>query len=310
MKFIDLFAGAGGLRIPFDELGLQAVFSSEIDKFAQKSYLSYFGEMPHGDITEIDPKDIPDHDILLAGFPCQPFSQAGHKKGFEDTRGTLFFNIEEILRVKQPKAFLLENVKGLRGHDNGNTFRIISERLSQLGYYFKDKVLNARDFGLPQNRERVFIVGFRDFDKFFSFEFPDKLNKTIKLCDILESNPNEKYTISDQLWAGHKRRKAEHKEKGNGFGYNIFNENSEYTNTISARYYKDGSEILIEQAGKNPRKLTPYEASQLQGFPKDYVEKAKNNGLSDVQLYKQFGNAVPVAVIREIAKNILKVLHE
>ncbi len=310
MKFIDLFAGAGGLRIPFDELGLQAVFSSEIDKFAQKSYLSYFGEMPHGDITEIDPKDIPDHDILLAGFPCQPFSQAGHKKGFEDTRGTLFFNIEEILRVKQPKAFLLENVKGLRGHDNGNTFRIISERISQLGYYFKDKVLNARDFGLPQNRERVFIVGFRDFDKFFSFEFPDKLNKSIKLGDILESNPNEKYTISDQLWTGHKRRKAEHKEKGNGFGYNIFNENSEYTNTISARYYKDGSEILIEQVGKNPRKLTPYEASQLQGFPKDYVEKAKNNGLSDVQLYKQFGNAVPVAVIREIAKNILKVLNE
>jgi DNA (cytosine-5)-methyltransferase 1 len=309
MKFIDLFAGAGGLRIPFDELGLESVFSSEIDKFAQKTYYSYFGEIPHGDITEVEPKDIPDHDILLAGFPCQPFSQAGHRKGFADTRGTLFFNIEEILRVKQPQAFLLENVKGLRGHDKGRTFKVISENLSKLGYHFKDEVLRAKDFGLPQNRERVFIVGFKEFEKSFNFQFPTPLNLKTRLGDILEESPDEKYTISDKLWAGHQRRKAQHKTKGNGFGYGMFNEESEYTNTISARYYKDGSEILIEQDGKNPRKLTPYEASQLQGFPEDFIEKARKNGLSDVQLYKQMGNAVPVSVIREIAKNMIKVLN-
>jgi DNA (cytosine-5)-methyltransferase 1 len=309
LKFIDLFAGAGGLRIPFDELGLKAVFSSEIDKFAQKTYYSYFGEMPYGDITKIEPEDIPDHDILLAGFPCQPFSQAGKKEGFADTRGTLFFNIEEILRVKRPRAFLLENVKGLRGHDKGKTFKVISENLAKLGYHFKDEVLKAKDFGLPQNRERVFIVGFLDFEKNFKFEFPRALNLETKLGDILEKVPDEKYTISDKLWAGHQRRKAMHKIKGNGFGYGLFNEESEYTNTISARYYKDGSEILIEQKGKNPRKLTPFEASQLQGFPKYFIEKAKQNGLSDVQLYKQMGNSVPVSVIREIAKNIVGILN-
>jgi DNA (cytosine-5)-methyltransferase 1 len=308
MKFIDLFAGAGGLRIAFDELGLEAVFSSEIDKFAQKTYFSYFGETPFGDITKANPEDIPDHDILLAGFPCQPFSQAGKKEGFADTRGTLFFNIEAILKAKKPKAFLLENVKGLRGHDKGRTFKIISENLSKLGYHFKSEVLKARDFGLPQNRERIFIVGFLDFEKSFQFQFPVGEQKETKLGNILEESPDEKYTISDKLWAGHQRRKAEHKKKGNGFGYGLFNSNSPYTNTISARYYKDGSEILIEQKGKNPRKLTPYEASQLQGFPKDFVEKARENGLSDVQLYKQFGNAVPVSVVREIAKNMMEVL--
>jgi DNA (cytosine-5)-methyltransferase 1 len=307
MKFIDLFAGAGGLRIPFDELGLEAVFSSEIDKFAQKTYLSYFEEEPFGDITKINPEDIPDHDILLAGFPCQPFSQAGNRKGFADTRGTLFFNIEEILRVKRPQAFLLENVKGLRGHDKGRTFKTISENLSKLGYYFKDQILRARDFGLPQNRERVFIVGFLDFNKNFNFSFPKPQYIPTKLGNILENNPNDKYTISDRLWEGHQRRKAEHKKKGNGFGYGLFNEDSQYTNTISARYYKDGSEILIEQEGKNPRKLTPYEASQLQGFPKDFIQKAKKNGLSDVQLYKQMGNSVPINVVREIAKNMIEV---
>jgi DNA (cytosine-5)-methyltransferase 1 len=310
MKFIDLFAGAGGLRIAFDELGLEAVFSSEIDKFAQKTYFSYFGETPFGDITEANPEDIPDHDILLAGFPCQSFSQAGLRKGFADTRGTLFFNIEEILRAKKPQAFLLENVKGLRGHDKGKTFKVISENLSKLGYHFKSEVLKARDFGLPQNRERIFIVGFLDFEKSFQFQFPVGEQKETKLGNILEESPDEKYTISDKLWAGHQRRKAEHRKKGNGFGYGLFNSNSPYTNTISARYYKDGSEILIEQEGKNPRKLTPYEASQLQGFPQDFVEKARENGLSDVQLYKQFGNAVPVSVVREIAKNMMEVLDE
>jgi DNA (cytosine-5)-methyltransferase 1 len=264
--------------------------------------LSYFGEKPFGDITEVDVNTIPNHDILLAGFPCQPFSQAGHRKGFADTRGALFFNIEEILRVKKPQAFLLENVKGLKGHDKGRTFKTISENLSKLGYHFKTEILRARDFGLPQNRERIFIVGFLDFDKNFNFNFPKPKNIATKLGDILEKNPDEKYTISDRLWTGHQRRKAEHKKKGNGFGYGLFNSESEYTNTISARYYKDGSEILIEQKGKNPRKLTPYEASQLQGFPKDFVKKARKNGSSDVQLYKQFGNAVPVSVVREIAK--------
>ncbi len=290
LKFIDLFAGAGGLRIPFDELGLINVFSSEIDKFAQKTYEAYFSEIPFGDITKIESSNIPDHDILLAGFPCQPFSQAGLKQGFSDTRGTLFFNIQDILEKKEPKAFLLENVKGLKNHDQGRTFKVITEKLTQLGYSFKTMVLNAKDFGLPQNRERIFIVGFKEFEHNFRFEFPKGLKQVIKLGEILESEPDPKYTISDELWAGHQRRKLEHKEKGNGFGYSLFNKDSYYTNTISARYYKDGSEILIEQVGKNPRKLTPFEASQLQGFPADFVKKAKQIGLSDVQLYKQMGN--------------------
>lgn len=302
IKIIDLFAGIGGIRLGFEQAfgkDLECVFTSEIDKFAVQTYTENFGnDNIYGDITKISEKDIPEHDILLAGFPCQPFSQAGLKKGFKDTRGTLFFDIERILISKKPKAFLLENVKQLKGHDKGNTLKVILKHLNDAGYKTYVKVLAAKDFGIPQNRERIYIVGF--LDKTVDFKFPEPLKKETKVGDILEKNPNEKYTISDKLWAGHQRRKLMHKEKGNGFGYGLFNENSSYTNTISARYYKDGSEILIEQKGKNPRKITPREAARLQGFPETY----KIDAVSDNQLYKQFGNSVCVPVIEKIAEEV------
>lgn len=304
IKIIDLFAGIGGIRLGFEQAfgkDLECVFTSEIDKFAIQTYIANFGnENIYGDITKISEKDIPEHDILLAGFPCQPFSQAGLKKGFKDTRGTLFFDIERILISKKPKAFLLENVKQLKGHDKGNTLKVILQHLNDTGYKTYVKVLAAKDFGIPQNRERIYIVGF--LDKTVDFKFPEPMKKEIKVGDILEKDPNEKYTISNKLWAGHQRRKLMHKEKGNGFGYGLFNENSSYTNTISARYYKDGSEILIEQKGKNPRKLTPREAARLQGFPETY----KIDAVSDNQLYKQFGNSVCVPVIEKIAEEMKK----
>lgn len=305
-RFIDLFAGIGGIRIPFQELGGDCVFTSEWDKFAQKTYRLNFGDEPHGDITQINEKDIPDFDVLLAGFPCQPFSQAGLKKGFADTRGTLFFEIERILKEKRPKAFLLENVKQLKGHDRGRTLQVILKHLDDLNYYVKYEVLRAGDFGVPQNRERIYIVGISK-DRFnlpenYEFEFPMPTYQKTRVGNILEQDVNEKFTISDALWEGHQRRKKEHQEKGNGFGYSLFNADSEYTNTISARYYKDGSEILIDQGeGKNPRKLTPRECARLQGFPEKFIIP-----VSDTQAYKQFGNSVAVPVIREVAKCIVK----
>lgn len=305
-RMIDLFAGIGGTRLGFYKTGkVYNVFSSEIDKFAIKTYKANFGGDPHGDITKIDEKDIPDHDILVGGFPCQAFSQAGLKKGFEDTRGTLFFDIARVIECKKPKAFLLENVKNLKSHDKGNTFKVIKNTLEDLGYEVYYKVLKARDFGVPQNRERIYIVGFRKDLKNIDFKFPDPLNIKTSVGDILEYSVDEKYTISDKLWAGHKRRKKEHKLKGNGFGYSLFNQNDEYTNTLSARYYKDGSEILIEQTNKNPRKITPREAARLQGFPEEFIIP-----VSDTQAYKQFGNSVAVPVIYNIAKNIINILDK
>lgn len=303
-KFIDLFAGIGGIRIPFDELGGTCVFSSEIDKFARLTYQSYFGHLPSGDIETIAPCDIPSFDLLLAGFPCQPFSQAGLKKGFNDTRGTLFFQIEKILRCKMPKAFLLENVKGLKGHDKGRTFQVIMDTLESIGYSVKAKVLAAKDFNLPQLRERIYIVGFLNAESAKKFEFPLPIEKQMNVGNILETEVEAKYTISDKLWSGHQRRKNMHKEKGNGFGYSIFDENSDYVSTISARYYKDGSEILIAQKNNNPRKITPLEAARIQGFPDQIVHEARKNGVSDAQFYKQFGNAVAVNVVRNIAQSM------
>ncbi len=304
-RFIDLFAGIGGIRIPFQELGGNCVFSSEWDKFAQKTYRVNFGEEPKGDITKIDAKEIPDFDILLGGFPCQPFSQAGLKKGFSDTRGTLFFEIERILQEKKPKAFLLENVKQLKGHDRGRTLQVILDHLHALNYYVKYQILRAGDFGVPQNRERIYIVGldkdYFDIPEDYDFKFPEPTHTKTRLGDILETDVDEKYTISDSLWEGHQRRKKEHQEKGNGFGYSLFNSESEYTNTISARYYKDGSEILIEQEGRNPRKLTPRECARLQGFPESFIIP-----VSDTQAYKQFGNSVAVPVVRAVAKKIIE----
>jgi len=335
-SFIDLFAGIGGMRYPFQKLGGHCVFTSEWDKFAQKTYIENYGEMPNGDITKISASEIPDHDVLLGGFPCQAFSQAGLKQGFSDTRGTMFFEIQRILVEKRPKAFLLENVKQLKGHDKGNTLKTIMNILKgdhefeiaedipmseesrhalseKLNYWVDFKVLRAADFGAPQNRERVYIVGFDrdyfkniDFNKEFQWPVPPK-TKT-RLGDILEDlslldSPDDKFTISEKLWAGHQRRKLEHKNKGNGFGYSLFNSDSEYTSTLSARYYKDGSEILIDQSelGKRPRKLTPRECARLQGFPEDFIVDAVSQG----QIYKQFGNSVCVNVINEIAKNLV-----
>lgn len=299
IKIIDLFAGIGGIRKGFELAfngNVECVFTSEIDKYAIETYKANYGEETiHGDITQVPVEEIPSHDILLAGFPCQPFSQAGLKKGFSDTRGTLFFNIENILKEKKPQAFLLENVKQLKGHDKGNTLKVILENLNAAGYRTFVNVLAAKDFGIPQNRERIFIIGFLDHS--INFEFPTPLNIPTRLGDILESNVDPSFTISDKLWEGHQRRKAMHKTKGNGFGYSLFNADSPYANTISARYYKDGSEILIEQKGKNPRKLTPKEASLLQGFPDDFVI----DKVSNVQAYKQFGNSVCVPVIEAVA---------
>ena len=304
---IDLFAGIGGIRLAFQNNGGKTVFSSEWDKFAQKTYKINYGETPAGDITKIDENDIPDHDILLGGFPCQPFSQAGLKKGFEDTRGTLFFDIARIIANKRPKAFLLENVKQLKGHDNGKTLKTILSVLEDLNYYVPTpQVLNAKDFGVPQNRERIFIVGFnKDYlpNDYKEFNFP--IGQKTKTCvgDILEENVLDKYTISDNLYNYLINRKVIQKNKGNGFGFTTFNSESTYTNTISARYYKDGSEALIEQKNKNPRLLTPRECARLQGFPENFIIPVSN-----AQAYKQFGNSVCVKVVDEIAKNIISYL--
>lgn len=307
-SMIDLFAGIGGTRLGFYQTGrIGNVFSSEWDKFSQKTYQANFGEIPEGDITKIQAQDIPDHDILVAGFPCQAFSQAGKKLGFEDTRGTLFFDVARIIKGKRPKAFMLENVKNLKSHDHGRTFKVIMNTLIELDYDVYYTTFHARDFGIPQNRERIYIVGFdkHQVSNHDSFCFPLTPKTPTRVGDILEPNStvNEKYTISNKLWEGHKRRKAAHKAKGNGFGYSLFTADSPYTNTISARYYKDGSEILIKQEGRNPRKLTPREAARLQGFPENYIIP-----VSDTQAYKEFGNSVCVPVIHAIAEQILDLL--
>lgn len=307
IKIIDLFAGIGGIRIGFEQASnrqINCVFTSEWNQYAVQTYIKNFGsETVYGDLTKIDEKTIPNHDVLLAGFPCQPFSQAGLKKGFLDTRGTLFFDIERILIAKKPQAFLLENVKQLRGHDKGRTLQTILTHLKAIGYHnVQHTVLRARDFGLPQNRERIYIVGF--LDDHVHFNFPKPSFQPTNVGKILEHKVADKYTLSDKLWAGHRRRKAENKRKGKGFGYGMVNEFSEYTHTLSARYYKDGSEILIAQEGKNPRKLTPRECARLQGFPDGFKIP-----VSDTQAYKQFGNSVPVNVITAIAKQMISHIH-
>lgn len=299
--FIDLFAGIGGIRLGFESVGGECVFTSEWDESAQKTYSANFGEMPYGDITKIDPEEIPSFDMLLAGFPCQPFSQAGLKKGFEDTRGTLFFDIVRIVKYHQPSVVFLENVRNLAGHDNGNTLKVIIGNLEGLGYKVFHDVLNAKEFGVPQNRSRIYIIAFKDE---VDFSFPEPSKMKTKVWNILENKVDDKYTISDKLWKGHQRRKKEHIEKGNGFGYSLFDEKSEYTSTMSARYYKDGSEILIKQKNKNPRKITPKEASRLQGFPETFIIP-----VSDTQAYKQFGNSVAVPVIKVLARKIVETLQ-
>ena len=335
-KFIDLFAGIGGFHIAMHSNGGECVFASEWDKFSRMTYEENFKDISpdlfkdgnfNWDINDVEPEKIPDFDVLCAGFPCQPFSNAGLKKGFEDTRGTLFFNIAKIINAKKekgilPKVLFLENVKGLKGHDKGRTLTKILEVIDELGYNYNTKVLNSKYFGVPQNRERLFIVCWLKTNKLNNgFKFPLGLDiednpifdenellskfKPVKVGDILQSEVEDKYTISDKLYNGHKRRLIEHKAKGNGFGFSMFNSESPYTSTISARYYKDGSEILIQQKNKNPRKLSPQEAGLLQGYP---IGSSFKIVVSDVQAYKQFGNSVAVPVVKTIANEIKKQL--
>lgn len=312
--FIDLFAGIGGMRIAFESCGGQCVFSSEWNKYCQKTYFDNFGVMPHGDITQIAAKDIPDHDILVAGFPCQPFSIAGVSKknslgratGFLDkTQGTLFFDVVRIINEKRPRAFLLENVKNLKSHDHGNTWRVIMDSLEELDYEVFTAVLDGQTF-VPQHRERVFIVGF-DRGRYGSdipFDFKlDPPEQAPRLGSILEKRPDEKYTLSDLLWQYLQNYAAKHKAKGNGFGFGLA-ESDGITRTLSARYYKDGSEILIPQKGKNPRRLTPRECARLQGYPDSFAIT-----VSDTQAYKQFGNTVVVPLVTAVAGKIADTLE-
>lgn len=312
-KFIDLFAGIGGIRLAYQSLGGKCVFTSEWNNFAKKTYEANFGELPFGDITKINEDSIPDHDVLLAGFPCQPFSIAGvskknalgRKHGFlDETQGTLFFDIARILKHKKPKAFMLENVKNLVSHDKGRTFKVIQDVLSELGYSIHAKVLDSKHF-VPQHRERIIIVGFRKsiYHENENFSFPKLPEPKTKIKDILEPAIDSKYTLSDKLWNYLKSYAEKHKAKGNGFGFGMTDVNG-ISRTISARYYKDGSEILIPQGkNKNPRRLIPRECARLQGFPNKFIIP-----VSDNQAYRQFGNSVTVPLIQAVGKELVKSL--
>lgn len=309
-KFIDLFAGIGGFRLAFQNLGGKCVFTSEWNPFSQKTYEANFGEIPFGDITKINENNIPNHDILLAGFPCQPFSIAGVSKkislgrhhGFKDeAQGTLFFDIVRILETKRPKAFMLENVKNLVSHDKGNTFRVIRGALEEIGYAIYFQVLDGKYY-VPQHRERIIVVGFDKY-KFHGkeqFAFPKNPEPNHKIKNILESEVPEKYTLTDRLWTYLQGYAVKHKEKGNGFGFGLVDFEG-VTRTISARYYKDGSEILIPQIGKNPRRLTPRECARLQGYPDNF-----RIPVSDNQAYRQFGNSVVMPLIQAVGKQIIE----
>jgi len=329
--FIDLFAGIGGIRRAFQESNGTCVFSAEWDKFAQQTYTANYGAESHliGDIRTRE--EVPDHDILLAGFPCQPFSLAGVSKknalgrphGFDDpTQGTLFFEIKEILKTKRPRAFVLENVKNLTSHDSGRTFKIIMNTLTEeLGYHVHYKVIDAAHF-TPQHRERIIIVGFREATPFNWDSYPQPGKENHKLSDVLHktdgSEPliphdngryfdhsnnavREKYTLSDKLWNYLQNYAEKHRSAGNGFGFGLVGPNDR-TRTLSARYHKDGSEILIRQDG-NPRRLTPRECARLMGFDDDFVIP-----VSDTQAYKQFGNSVVVPVFKALADLMVPLL--
>ena len=314
--FIDLFAGMGGFRLAMQAQGGECVFSSEWNNFAQQTYFANFGEMPFGDITKDATKNyIPKKfDILCAGFPCQPFSIAGVSKknslgretGFKDkTQGTLFFDVADIISRHRPQAFYLENVKNLTSHDKGNTFRIIRETLEELEYSIHFQVMDGQTY-VPQHRERIMIVGFdnRVFHGEERFEFPEQHPATRTVREILDPDIDPKYTLSDKLWSYLQAYAEKHKAKGNGFGYGLVDLDG-ITRTLSARYYKDGSEILIPQrGGKNPRKLSPRECARLMGYPDEYILSA----VSDVQAYRQCGNSVVVPLITAVSEQIVKVV--
>lgn len=312
IKFIDLFAGIGGIRLGFEKAGAKCVWSNDYDKHAAVTYTANFGEDDFvlEDIKKIPSSNIPDFDILCGGFPCQPFSIAGISKknslgrpnGFADqTQGTLFYEIVRIIKEKKPKAFFLENVKNLERHDRGRTFSVIKDTLESLGYSFYHKVIDAKAV-VPQHRERIFMVGFRNRN--LDFSFPEIRDKKPVIKDILEKDVPEKYTLTDHLWNYLQKYAEKHKAKGNGFGFGLVDFNN-YSRTLSARYHKDGSEILIPQKNNNPRKLTPRECARLQGFPDTFKIP-----VSDTQAYRQFGNAVAVPIIELIAKEIVKTLTE
>lgn len=314
--FIDLFAGIGGFRIPLENAGGECVFSSEIDKHSQMTYKAWFNEMPSGDITEISPAEIPDHHILAAGFPCQPFSLAGVSKknslgrehGFKClAQGTLFFTVATIIEVKRPPIVVLENVKNLLSHDKGRTWEVIKGTLEDLDYKVFSKVIDAADY-VPQHRERIYLVCFdkREFGENPAFEFPVPPEAPRpKLADILEPVVPDKYTLTDHLWKYLQDYAEKHRLKGNGFGFGLADLNG-VTRTLSARYHKDGSEILIPQEGKNPRRLTPKECARLMGFGKKYQNKIV---VSDTQAYRQFGNAVVPKVSEVVIKQIMPLLQ-
>ncbi|UYU40585.1 DNA (cytosine-5-)-methyltransferase [Bacteroides salyersiae] len=314
--FIDLFAGMGGFRLAMQAQGGKCVFSSEWNKYAQKTYLANFGEMPFGDITKTATKSyIPERfDVLCAGFPCQPFSIAGVSKkkslgretGFKDkTQGTLFFDVADIISRHRPKAFFLENVKNLMSHDKGNTFKVIKGTLEELRYSLHCLVMDGQGY-VPQHRERIMIVGF-DRDVFHGeeqFVFPEQKQKTKSIKDILDPDIDEKYTLSDKLWNYLQNYAEKHRAKGNGFGFGLVDLDG-ISRTLSARYYKDGSEILIPQnGGKNPRRLSPRECARLMGYPDEY----RLNQVSDVQAYRQCGNSVVVPLITAVSEQLIKTL--
>ena len=315
--FIDLFAGMGGFRLAMQAQGGKCVFSSEWNAYSQKTYFSNFGDMPFGDITkEVTKSYIPEKfDILCAGFPCQPFSIAGVSKkkslgretGFKDkTQGTLFFDVADIISRHRPKAFFLENVKNLTSHDKGNTFRVIYDTLKELRYSVHYLVMDGQTY-VPQHRERIMIVGF-DEDVYGgkeSFNFPEQHEATRSIKEILDPNIDPKYTLSDKLWTYLQNYAEKHRAKGNGFGYGLVDLNG-IARTLSARYYKDGSEILIPQGeGKNPRRLSPRECARLMGYPDAY----RIDRVSDVQAYRQCGNSVIVPLITAVSEQIIKTLH-
>jgi len=312
VKFIDLFAGIGGTRLGYERAGAVCVFTSEWDKFSQQTYEANHGDKAFGDINKVASDDIPDFDILLAGFPCQPFSLAGvskkesmgRKHGFEDEKqGNLFFEIARILEDKKPAGFMLENVKNIISHDKGNTFQTIQKILDELGYTFDYKLIDAAKL-VPQHRERTYMVGFRKelVGEDYVFEFPEVIDTQPKLKDILDKKVDPKYTLSDKLWDYLQRYAQKHREKGNGFGFGLPSHDG-VSRTLSARYHKDGSEILIKQRNKNPRRLTPRECARLMGFPEDFIIP-----VSDTQAYRQFGNSIVVPVVEIIAKKVVKVI--
>ena len=333
-KFVDLFAGIGGLRKGFEPLGGKCVFTSEWNSYAQQTYRANFlcDHAIAGDITKIPAHEIPEHDLLLAGFPCQPFSIAGVSKknalnrphGFLcEAQGTLFFDVARIIEHHRPKAFLLENVKNLVNHDKGKTFKVIYKTLTEeLGYHVRYRVLDAKPW-VPQHRERIFIAGFREKNDFNldNLKIPDSRHNPVlgnilhpedgsepirenkRFIDIRTGKVLAKYTLTDKLWNYLRQYAAKHKLKGNGFGFGLVSDN-DVTRTLSARYYKDGSEILVKQKRKNPRRLTPRECARLMGF--DSLKGSSFNiPVSDTQAYKQFGNAVVVPVVKAVARHML-----